>query len=113
MENSLELVEKKFPGSIIGKAVIDEKADCVGIAKSLRLKIPKFELSLLIQGVDSQGKIVEWEVPISDIKAIGTMIRILSSVKSLKRLDEREVLKLRNDLGKTIKSELQQIFTTV
>ncbi len=98
LTGSTELFEKKFPGLFIGKAVVDKDAKYVGVVKSLKFTFPEAKLSILIQGINSQGRNIELEVPIEKINAVGNIVKVSESFENIRSMNERDIILIRREI---------------
>ncbi len=95
MSDSTELHEKSFPGLVVGKAVVDKGAKYIGVVKAVKLRIPDFKTSIVVQGFDSQSQSIEIEIDSSKIEQISDLVMVNEKFKNIKQLNERDILKLR------------------
>ncbi|MFX0205067.1 MAG: hypothetical protein ACFFDT_03710 [Candidatus Hodarchaeota archaeon] len=98
-----ELYEVSVPGKFIGKAVIDSNARMIGIARSLRIKIPGGKPEIMVKGLD-----VEFPVNVESIIAVGGVIQLDTAHKNVEEIDINDILQLREE----IREEIETIFST-
>ncbi len=98
-----ELYEVSVPGKLIGKAVIDSNARMIGIARSLRIKIPGGTPEIMVKGLD-----VEFPISVESVIAVGGIIQLDTSHNNVEEIDINDILQLREE----IREEIEAIFST-
>ncbi|MFX1513974.1 MAG: hypothetical protein ACFFCQ_15450 [Promethearchaeota archaeon] len=98
-----ELYEVNVPGKFIGKAVIDSNARMIGIARSLRIRIPGGIPEIMVKGLD-----VEFPIKVESIIAVGGIIQMDTPLKNVEEVDINDILQLREE----IREEIEAIFST-
>ncbi|NHJ02179.1 MAG: hypothetical protein EAX86_08575 [Candidatus Heimdallarchaeota archaeon] len=101
LDLDLELFELKFPGKLIGKAVIDANARMIGVIRNVRVQIPSSTISLIIKGLDT-----EFTIKSENIQAIGNVIQLNVNIKHSEPIEINDIIRLRNE----IKEEIDHFF---
>lgn len=91
----LELFELVFPGKLIGKAVIDVDARMIGIIRNVRIQIPSPSpvITLIIKGLNT-----EFSVKSEEVKAIGNVVQLTSSIKHSEPVEVNDIMRLRSEI---------------
>ena len=91
----LELFELRFPGKIIGKAVIDADAQMIGVIRNVRVQIGP---SPTVTSLTVKGLNTEFEIKSENIKAIGNVVNLTVTIKHSEPIEVQDIIRLRNEI---------------
>ena len=88
-----ELYELNMPGRILGKEVLDSRARCIGIVRSIRIGLNPTRSEMIVKGAE-----VEFPVDFSKVETVGTIVQLNSVVKDAEEIEIHDVIRLQKEV---------------